>query len=61
MFEYEIQQLRSAERIRRAEGERLAREVVRRRRAARAEAEARIDEAESHSRRPRRLRSPRTA
>ncbi|MFJ8085972.1 hypothetical protein ACIQ6Y_36015 [Streptomyces sp. NPDC096205] len=71
MFEYEIQQLRSAELIRRADHERLAREAVRQGRAARTEAErraagagpagVRLDEAESHSRRPRRLRSPRTA
>jgi hypothetical protein len=66
MFEYEIHQLRSAELIRRADHERLAREAVRRGRADRAEAEradadARPAEAESHSRRPRRLRSPRTA
>ncbi|MFJ5779399.1 hypothetical protein [Streptomyces sp. NPDC093094] len=66
MYEYEIQQMRSAELIRRAADERLAREAVRSRRAARAEAErreagVRSAEPESHSRRPRRLRSPRTA
>ncbi|MET9735348.1 hypothetical protein ABZZ79_33365 [Streptomyces sp. NPDC006458] len=66
MYEYEIQQLRSAELIRRADHERLARETVRRSREARAEAarraaDARPTEAESHSRRPRRFRLPRTA
>ncbi|MCX4765180.1 hypothetical protein OG562_30235 [Streptomyces sp. NBC_01275] len=38
MYEYELQQARSAELIRRAEHERLAREAVRTRRAARREA-----------------------
>ncbi|MFF0205253.1 hypothetical protein [Streptomyces sp. NPDC005017] len=66
MYEYEIQQLRSAELIRRADHERLARETVRRNREARAEAarraaDARPAEAESHSRPSRRFRPPRTA
>ncbi|MFI9154834.1 hypothetical protein [Streptomyces sp. NPDC053367] len=66
MFQYEMQQMRSAELIRRADHERLVREAVRTGRAARAEAkrrgaDARPAEAESHSRRPRRLRSARTA
>ncbi|MCI3273291.1 hypothetical protein [Streptomyces cylindrosporus] len=52
MYEFEISQLRSAELIRRAEQERLAREASRTRRAARHEAEK-----ESHTPRLRRLRS----
>ena len=61
MYEYEIQQLRSAELIRQAEHERLAREVVRGRRAARREAARRSAEEEGHTGSPRRHRSPRTA
>ncbi|MET9443157.1 hypothetical protein [Streptomyces sp. NPDC006610] len=61
MYEYEAHRVRSADLIRLAENERLAREVVRRDRAARAEAAARTAESESHSRRPRRHRSPRAA
>ncbi|RPF36477.1 hypothetical protein [Streptomyces sp. TLI_185] len=61
MYEYEISQLRSAERIRQAEQERLAREVVRSRRAARHEAARHAAEDESHSPRLRRLRSARAA
>ncbi|MFJ5264453.1 hypothetical protein ACIQAC_28730 [Streptomyces sp. NPDC088387] len=65
MFEYEIQQLRSDELIRRAEHSRLAREAVRQGRAARREAEERAAgnraAGESHSSRPRRLRFPRAA
>ncbi|MET7454916.1 hypothetical protein ABZT03_24070 [Streptomyces sp. NPDC005574] len=61
MYEYELQQLRSAELIRRAEDERLAREVVRGRRAARREAARRAAEGEVHTGRPRRPRLPRTA
>jgi hypothetical protein len=60
MYEYEISQIRSAELIRKAEHERLAREAVRGRRAARREAR-RATEEESHSLRSRRLRSPRAA
>jgi hypothetical protein len=61
-----MQQLRSAELIRRADQERLVREAVRHGRAARAEAARRTAvaepvETESHSRRPRRFRSARTA
>lgn len=58
------QQVRSAELLRRAEAERLAREAVRARRAARREAaqRARTDAAgESRPGRPRRLRSTRPA
>ncbi|MDF2271723.1 hypothetical protein P2Q00_40810 [Streptomyces coacervatus] len=61
MYEYEISQFRSAELIRRAEHERLAREAVRGRRAARREAASRAAEEESHSPRLRRLRSARAA
>ncbi|MCD9876620.1 hypothetical protein [Streptomyces guryensis] len=61
MYEYEISQFRSAELIRQAEHERLARAVVRGRRAARREATQRSAEDESHSPRLRRLRSARAA
>ncbi|HZF88007.1 hypothetical protein [Streptomyces sp.] len=61
MHAYEYQQMRSAELIRRAERERLAREVARDSRAARREAARRTAESESHSSRSRRLRFPRTA
>jgi hypothetical protein len=61
MYEYEIQQLRAAELIRQAENERLAREIVRGRRAARREAARREAEGEVHTGRPRRHRFPRTA
>ncbi|MFF4255996.1 hypothetical protein ACFY1L_32790 [Streptomyces sp. NPDC001663] len=58
MYEYEISQIRSAELIRQAESERLAREALRGRRAARREAAVRrADEDESHTHRLRRLRS----
>ncbi|MFC5638739.1 hypothetical protein [Streptomyces bullii] len=61
MYEYELQQSRSADLIRRAEHERLVREAVRARRAARREAARRAPEAESHTRRFRRDRFARTA
>nr|WP_189937676.1 hypothetical protein [Streptomyces aurantiogriseus] len=64
MFEYELQQFRSAELIRRAEQERLAREVSRGRRSARRAAAERARgtaESEPHTHRPRRPRSARTA
>ncbi|MFD7404620.1 hypothetical protein ACFV7R_18550 [Streptomyces sp. NPDC059866] len=61
MYEYELQQLRSAELIRRAEHERLVREAIRSGRAARREAAERAAANEAHIRRPRRHRSPRTA
>ncbi|MER6348571.1 hypothetical protein ACWC10_28930 [Streptomyces sp. NPDC001595] len=61
MYEYDYQQMRSAELIRRAEHSRLVREVLRGKRAARREAAARTEESESHSGRPRRHRFPRTA
>jgi hypothetical protein len=49
MYEYELQQLRSAELIRQAEDERQAREAVRGRRAALREAARRTSESESHT------------
>ncbi|CAM5317632.1 hypothetical protein ACFWHW_36895 [Streptomyces pharetrae] len=61
MHVYEYQQMRSAELIRRAEQERLAREVARGSRAGRREAALRTAESESHSPGSRRLRFPRTA
>ncbi|GAA5212386.1 hypothetical protein LV779_01620 [Streptomyces thinghirensis] len=61
MFEYEIQQTRSAELIRRADQARLAREAVRARRAARRDAARNTAETESHSFRFRRHRFTRAA
>ncbi|MEV0185473.1 hypothetical protein [Streptomyces sp. NPDC050625] len=62
MIEYELQRLRSAELLRRAEDERLARVAVRGRRAARREEEARrAATTEAHTDRPRRHRLPRAA
>ncbi|WP_327185219.1 hypothetical protein [Streptomyces sp. NBC_01334] len=68
MYEYELQQARSAELRRRAEHERLAREVVRGRRAARREAADRAAEradggagSESHTHLLDRLRFARPA
>jgi hypothetical protein len=61
MYAHDLPQFRSAELIRQAEQERLAREVARRNRAARREAALRTAETESHSTRPRRSRFPRTA
>ncbi|MGW3099281.1 hypothetical protein ACWDCC_38205 [Streptomyces sp. NPDC001102] len=58
MYEYEIAQFRSAELIRRADDERLAREAVR---GARREAARRSTESESHTSRHRRLRFARAA
>lgn len=57
VYELELQRIRSAELRRQAQRDRLAREVVRARRAARHDAPA----AESHTERPRRTRLPRTA
>ncbi|GAB2875596.1 hypothetical protein GCM10027074_49380 [Streptomyces deserti] len=54
MYAYEFQQSRSADLIRRAEHQRLVREAVRARRAARREAARRTSEADSHTRRSRR-------
>ncbi|MFJ6073025.1 hypothetical protein ACIQFU_19610 [Streptomyces sp. NPDC093065] len=54
MYEYQLQQYRSAELIRRADQARLAREVLRARRAARREARHGAAEAESHTPRQRR-------
>ncbi|MET7480297.1 hypothetical protein ABZT17_38970 [Streptomyces sp. NPDC005648] len=56
MYEFEISQIRSAELIRRADEERLAREAARTRRAARREARH-AAENEPHSFSLRRLRS----
>ncbi|WP_329326674.1 hypothetical protein [Streptomyces luteogriseus] len=57
MYEYELQQMRTSDLIRRADHERLVREAAR----ARREADQDSAEHESHSRRFRRLRSARTA
>ncbi|MER7962921.1 hypothetical protein [Streptomyces ardesiacus] len=61
MFAYEVQQYRSAELIRRADEARLAREVLRARRAARRRARQGVAEAESHTPRQRRPRFARAA
>lgn len=65
MYEYELHHLRSAELIRQAEHERLVREAIRSRRAARREAAERSREGaaatESHTSRRRRHRHPRAA
>ncbi|MGW3208589.1 hypothetical protein [Streptomyces sp. NPDC001135] len=62
MIEFEYHKMRSAQLIREAERERLAREVARVNRAARDEGSAgRAAAAESHTDRPRRQRIPRTA
>ncbi|AWW37406.1 hypothetical protein ADL00_22565 [Streptomyces sp. AS58] len=61
MYEYELQRIRSAELIRRADRERTAREAVRRARAARREAAERAAVGGADTRRPRRHRFPRTA
>ncbi|MFG2463223.1 hypothetical protein ACGFWE_40085 [Streptomyces sp. NPDC048523] len=59
--EYEISQYRSAELLRQAEHERLVRETLRGRRAARREAVEGTAESEAHTGRPRRHRFLRTA
>ncbi|CAL9579802.1 hypothetical protein [Streptomyces sp. NPDC057838] len=61
MYEYEFQQLRTAELIRRADHERRVREAARARRAARHAAGHDSAEHESHSRLFRRARSARPA
>ncbi|MDX3800117.1 hypothetical protein ACN6LD_004655 [Streptomyces sp. SAS_272] len=67
MYEYELHQARAAELRRRAADERLARDVVRGARTARAARSAAAEragggaESESHTHRLRRLRFPRTA
>ncbi|GGJ47322.1 hypothetical protein [Streptomyces brasiliensis] len=64
MIEYELHQARSAELLRRAEHERLARELLRGRRAARREADTRRAagaEGETHTDRPRHRRVARPA
>ncbi|MFF3961032.1 hypothetical protein ACFYZI_05600 [Streptomyces griseorubiginosus] len=59
--EYQLSQYRSADLIRQAEHERLVRETLRSRRAARREAAERTAETDSHTGRPRRHRFLRTA
>lgn len=49
MYEYDLQRARSAELLRQAEHERLVREAVRSRRAARREAARRTAEHDSHT------------
>ncbi|MGW0611719.1 hypothetical protein [Streptomyces sp. NPDC002788] len=61
MHEYALQQLRTADLIRRADHERLVHEAARARRTARRETAQDSAEHESHTRRFRRLRSTRTA
>ncbi|MEU4172019.1 hypothetical protein AB0F46_34705 [Streptomyces sp. NPDC026665] len=62
MFEFELQQARSEEMIRRAQTYRLAKEAAGGRRAARrAQRSAQGDTERAHSDRPRRHRSARTA
>ncbi|MGC9536394.1 hypothetical protein [Streptomyces sp. UG1] len=62
MYEYELHHIRSAELIRQAEHERLVREAVRVRRAARRERSAKgTGDAEAHTSRLRRMRHPRAA
>ncbi|MFJ4469322.1 hypothetical protein ACIP2X_17760 [Streptomyces sp. NPDC089424] len=61
MFEYELSQARSADLLRRAEQERMAREAVRLARAARHETAPRTGRGESHTGGTRRHRSPRAA
>ncbi|MFV0133493.1 hypothetical protein ACLGIH_09695 [Streptomyces sp. HMX87] len=61
MYEYELHKARSADLIRRAEQERLAREVVRAARAARRAAAQDTAESENHRARTRRHRFPRAA
>ncbi|NNN33472.1 hypothetical protein HLK59_24555 [Streptomyces sp. S3(2020)] len=61
MYEYELSQLRSADLLRQAQQERLAREAVRSRRAARREAAGHEAEGGVHTGRTRRLRFLRAA
>ncbi|MFI1763284.1 hypothetical protein ACH41H_14720 [Streptomyces sp. NPDC020800] len=63
MYDFEIHRTRTAQLRREAEQDRLAREAVLSRRAARREEAVRrgAQEAESHTDRPRRQRLPRTA
>ncbi|MDT9697361.1 hypothetical protein [Streptomyces sp. P17] len=61
MFEYELHRLRSADLIREAQNDRLVREIVRGRRAARREAGRQDTESEVHTSRLGRPRSARTA
>lgn len=61
MYEYELSQLRSDELIRQAQHQRLVREAVQGRRAARREAAGREAESEAHTGRSRRHRFLRTA
>ncbi|PKW10235.1 hypothetical protein SAMN05428944_2584 [Streptomyces sp. 1222.5] len=63
MFQMDHHRTRSAQLIREAQEDRLAREAARARRTARKEASGRVGDrvAESHTDRPRRHRLPRTA
>ncbi|MFI6374679.1 hypothetical protein [Streptomyces sp. NPDC050546] len=61
MFEYELQRLRTADLIRRADHQRLVREATRARRTARRAAAGNSAEHESHTRGLRRTRSARAA
>jgi hypothetical protein len=61
MYEYDLQQLRSADLIRQAEHQRQVREAVRARRAARREPARRTVEGENHTSRFRRQRFARAA
>ncbi|MFF7309943.1 hypothetical protein [Streptomyces sp. NPDC008137] len=61
MYEYELQRLRTADLISRAEHQRLVREAARARRAARRAAAENSAEHESHTRGLRRPRSARAA
>ncbi|MFI6337155.1 hypothetical protein [Streptomyces sp. NPDC050535] len=64
MFEYELQQIRSAELIREAQNHRMAREAIRSRRAVRRaarESAGNDPEGQAHSRRHRRHRFARVA
>ncbi|MFG2604914.1 hypothetical protein ACGFT2_15410 [Streptomyces sp. NPDC048514] len=61
MFEIEYHRMRSAQLIREAAQDRLARDAARARRAARHESRDGAEATESHIGRPRRHRQPRTA
>ncbi|MGW0916066.1 hypothetical protein ACWD1Z_30635 [Streptomyces sp. NPDC002784] len=61
MFEHELYRLRTADLMHEAQNDRLAREIVRGRRAARREAARRAAEGEVHTSRLGRLRITRTA
>ncbi|PWI20485.1 hypothetical protein DI272_15380 [Streptomyces sp. Act143] len=61
MYEYELSQLRSDDLLRQARHQRLVREAIQGRRAARREAARREAESEVHTGRPRRYRFLRAA